>query len=107
MPTTPEPSEAGPSPDTVEAEHRRQLDDQLAPLRHRYPGVEVETTLVRGKPVAELVRASGRADLAVVGLRGKGGFHGLALGSVSHGLLHYGICPVAVVRPRPRHAPPS
>ncbi|MFE5587644.1 universal stress protein [Kitasatospora sp. NPDC056531] len=107
MPITPEPSEAGPSPDAVESDHRRQLDDQLAPLRQRYPGVEVETTLVRGKPVAELVRASDRADLAVVGSRGKGGFHGLALGSVSHGLLHYGICPIAVVRPRPRHTPPS
>ncbi|MFJ9287212.1 hypothetical protein HS99_0002165 [Kitasatospora aureofaciens] len=106
MPTKPEPSEDGPGPDEVEAEQRRQLDDQLAPLRHRYPDVEIETTLVRGKPVTELVRASDRADLAVVGSRGKGGFHGLALGSVSHGLLHYGICPVAVERPpQPRHTP--
>ncbi|MBO1413084.1 universal stress protein [Streptomyces sp. FH025] len=105
MPATPESSEAGPSVEEAEADHRRQLDAQLAPLRQRYPGVETETTLVRGRAVDELVRASDRADLAVVGSRGKGGFHGLALGSVSHGLLHYGICPVAVVRPRPRHTP--
>jgi nucleotide-binding universal stress UspA family protein len=49
MPVTPEPSEAEPSPDTVEAENRSQLDDQLAPLRQRHPGVAVETSLVRGE----------------------------------------------------------
>ncbi|WP_332112410.1 universal stress protein [Streptomyces gossypiisoli] len=52
-----------------------------------------------------LARASDRADLLVVGSRGRGGFRGLALGSVSHHLLQFSLCPLAVVRPRPETTP--
>ncbi|MEV7782460.1 universal stress protein [Kitasatospora sp. NPDC088351] len=88
-------------PDEEEARQRSEVDEQLGDLVQRFPDVEVERDVVRGGAAPLLVRASDRADLAVVGSRGRGGFHGLALGSVSHALLHYGICPVAVVRPRP------
>ncbi|MCX4757151.1 universal stress protein [Kitasatospora purpeofusca] len=105
MPNSSESPEGETDPEEVEAEHRVELEEQLAGLRKQYPDVEVERRLVRGGAAPALIRASDRADLAVVGSRGRGGFHGLALGSVSHTLLHYGICPIAVVRPRPAETP--
>lgn len=88
-------------PAIVSAEHTRRLNEELAPWRQKYPDVEVVTEVVHGRPVRILAGVSARADLLVVGTRGRGGFAGLMLGSVSHGLLHHVHCPLAVV-PSPR-----
>ncbi|NKZ08052.1 universal stress protein [Actinomadura latina] len=74
---------------------REHLAAALAPWRSRHPDVEVAEDVVIGHPVETLGLASARADLAVVGSRGRS----LPLGSVSHGLIHHARCPVAVVRP--------
>jgi nucleotide-binding universal stress UspA family protein len=37
--------------------------------------------------------------MLVVGSRGRGGFRGLLLGSVSQQIAHHGSCPVVIVRP--------
>ncbi|ALO92356.1 hypothetical protein SHL15_1179 [Streptomyces hygroscopicus subsp. limoneus] len=94
-----------PVQDAADAEHRRTLEECLAPLRQKYPDVEVMEELAHESPVLALARASDRSDLLVVGSRGRGGFRGLALGSVSHHLLQYSMCPIAVIRPRTQPAP--
>ncbi|HET6533229.1 MAG TPA: universal stress protein [Actinoplanes sp.] len=58
----------------------------------------VTTRLVDGSPGAVLVRASGEAQLLVVGHRGLGGFSGLLVGSVAAQAAGHARCPVVVVR---------
>jgi len=74
--------------------------ESLAGYREKYPDVDLAVHIVRGHPVDLLVEESAGADLLVVGSRGRGGFRGLLLGSVSHGALHHAGCPVAIVRNR-------
>ena len=77
------------------------LDELLAGWREKYPDVEVTTEVVADNPSRILAKASRNAQLVVVGSRGRGGFRGLLLGSVSQQLLHHSHCPVAVIREIP------
>lgn len=61
----------------------------------------VRTRVVCDLPVAALLDASVGADLLVVGARGRGGFKGLLLGSVSQQCLHHSTVAIAVVREEP------
>ncbi|HEX6970404.1 MAG TPA: universal stress protein [Micromonosporaceae bacterium] len=83
--------------DVVEAEQEA-LDELLAMWRDEYPEVSVAAEVVFDRPSPLLVKASEDAQLMVVGSRGRGGFKGLLLGSVSQQLLHHSHCPVAVIR---------
>ncbi|MFC8244359.1 universal stress protein [Streptomyces chartreusis] len=84
--------------DRLRDEEERVLAEALGGLRDRYPDVEVVSRLVRGRVRHSLIEASADAGLVVVGARGRGGFAGLLLGSVSQAVLHHAECPVAVVR---------
>jgi nucleotide-binding universal stress UspA family protein len=99
MPAPQDPSEpyANP-PGALAEEEERQLAEALAGRQERYPGVVVEHRVVHGGTREALIEASRSAQLLVVGARGRGGFAGLLLGSVSQALLHHAQCPVAVVR---------
>ncbi len=84
--------------DNEEVELRRQqVEHQLIALREQHPDVTVEVHVHRRDAVPVLTDATHKADLLVVGSRGRGGFHGLAVGSVTHKLLHFVGCPMAVV----------
>jgi nucleotide-binding universal stress UspA family protein len=74
------------------------VSEALAGWRQRYPDVPVRSHVVRGDPVIELLDQSRDAGLLVVGSRGRGGFVGLLLGSVSRRVLKRATVPVAVVR---------
>lgn len=85
-------------PGVLAEEEERLLSEALAGHRARYPGVVVEQRVVHGRTREALIDASRSAQLVVIGARGRGGFTGLLLGSVSQALLHHAHSPVAVVR---------
>ncbi|MGW4146710.1 universal stress protein [Streptomyces albogriseolus] len=85
-------------PEGVAEAEERLVSEALAGCRERYPGVSVESRAPRGQTREALIEASRSARLLVVGARGRGGFAGLMLGSVSQAVLHHAHCPVAVVR---------
>ena len=85
-------------PDKHEKQMRKWADLAVAKLTERYPGLKVVGMVEQGSPVVVLREKSENAGLLVVGTRGRGGFAGLLLGSVSHRLIHDLGCPIAVVR---------
>jgi nucleotide-binding universal stress UspA family protein len=83
----------------VETDEREVLAERLAGWGEKYPNVRVQRLVTRDRPARALVEQSRRAQLVVVGSRGRGAAAGLLLGSVSHSVLHRAHCSVAVVRP--------
>ena len=61
------------------------------------PGLEVRTLVESGDAAGVLLDLSAQADLVVVGSRGRGGFVGRLLGSVSSALPAHAKCPTVVV----------
>jgi nucleotide-binding universal stress UspA family protein len=82
----------------LEMSQRALVAESIAGWSEKYPDVEVRQQIVRAEPVELLTKDSAGADLLVVGSRGRGGFRGLLLGSVSRHVLQVAQCPVAVVR---------
>jgi nucleotide-binding universal stress UspA family protein len=69
--------------------------------RAAHPDLAVEAQVLHSPDAAAgLVDASKDAAMVVVGSRGRGGFTGLLLGSVSQALVHHSHCPVLVIPPQ-------
>jgi nucleotide-binding universal stress UspA family protein len=85
------------------AARRKQATDQLGSWLDEQDvdldEVTVEyVALVDRRPSRALVERSRDADLVVVGSRGRGGFKGLTLGSVSEQVTRHAKAPVLVIR---------
>jgi len=77
------------------------LGHQVAdPVAARHPGVDVDVVVRHGSPSKVVVDTATEleVDLVVVGSRGRGGFRGLLLGSVSRRVIEDAGCVVLVVR---------
>lgn len=82
-------------------EARRMLDEAAAHAALQAPGVIVETEVLAGDARPALLAVSENAELLVVGGRGEGGFVGLLLGSIAHGVAGHCQCPLVVVQNPP------
>ncbi|MCH9815891.1 MAG: universal stress protein [Actinomycetia bacterium] len=76
----------------------RMTAEVMAGYTQDFPEVPVEQEVLQGSPVRALRDATKHAAMVVVGSRGRGGFTGLLLGSVSHAVTQQAKCTVAVVR---------
>jgi nucleotide-binding universal stress UspA family protein len=74
------------------------LADRLTHWLERYPDVKIHPRIFVDNPARHLLDASESAQLVVVGSRGRGGFTGMLLGSVSTAVAHAANVPVIVVR---------
>ena len=61
--------------------------------------IQIERKLLKGRAADTLIMASEGAAMLIVGSRGRGGFRGLLLGSVSQQIAQHASCPVVIVRP--------
>lgn len=94
------PPDAMPRPDLAEAQERagQELDRRAYKLQLR--DIQVETRVVVGTPVDEIVAAAERerADVLVLGTHGRRGVSRAIVGSVAEHVLRVAPCPVVTVR---------
>ncbi|WP_209372238.1 universal stress protein [Brevibacterium renqingii] len=73
------------------------LEREVAELREQFPSLSVSTSVPIGDPTETLIETSARAQLTVLGTRGRGRLKSALLGSVSRGVLNRAAGPVMVV----------
>ncbi|MEV0157078.1 universal stress protein [Micromonospora sp. NPDC050686] len=96
----PVPEEVEESQAAYQAQAVRLLAAASAAVRADHPDLVVREHPVRAAGVVQgLVEASGAASMIAVGTRGRGGFTGLLLGSVSQALVQHAHCPVLIAHP--------
>jgi nucleotide-binding universal stress UspA family protein len=89
-----------PEPVTSQVEQSRYeiLDKAIESACRDLPAMQVDREVVYGHPAQALIDESRGADLLVVGSKGRGGFTGMLLGSISAHCVAHALCPVTVVK---------
>jgi len=87
----------GATAERAEREGRGLLEIAAVQARQTAPGVQVGEELVPGVPSRQLVEVAGDASMIVVGMRGRGGFASLLLGSTAQRIAARSACPVVVL----------
>jgi nucleotide-binding universal stress UspA family protein len=85
-------------PDYDSTDAAAALDEFVRGVLGDDPDVSLRIDPVNDLPVSALLDTVGSDDLLVVGSRGRGGFRGMLLGSVSLQCVHHARCPVLVIR---------
>ncbi|RBY81176.1 universal stress protein [Blastococcus sp. TF02-09] len=101
MTTAPQPATWAPGYVPPLADYEKAVREELeAHVEVAQLGADCQVTchVVHRPPAQALMQAAENASLLVMGPRGRGGFSGLLLGSVSDKLVHHAPCPVTVVR---------
>ncbi|MDA8331067.1 MAG: universal stress protein [Candidatus Dormibacteraeota bacterium] len=83
---------------------RKTVTDEVSAV-NREGSISVSVEVLMGVPAEILTDMSKDAAMLVVGSRGRGGFSGLLLGSVSQQCVSHAKCPVMVVRPSAADSP--
>ncbi|NYF97536.1 universal stress protein [Janibacter cremeus] len=83
--------------ESVDTRYREMAEATVAQMRAAHPDIEVTVEVHHGRAADTLVEVAQGADLLVVGSRGRGGFRGMLLGSVSQRVLGRATVPVAVL----------
>ncbi len=85
-------------PEPFEHSASQMVEGALTAVGADLEGLDVERVVEAGSPVSALIDHATSGDVVVVGSRGRGGFTGLLLGSVSQQVVLHAPCPVVVVR---------
>ncbi|GAB1646297.1 hypothetical protein KRMM14A1259_67200 [Krasilnikovia sp. MM14-A1259] len=85
-------------PAVVKTEEQLLLAEAIAGVAEDHPDIRIAREVVQGPARRHLIDWSHRAQLLVVGARGRGGFAGLLLGSVSQHAMYHSACPTMVIR---------
>jgi len=75
----------------------RLLDGEIEAVLGSAPTIALSAVVEEGQAASVLHRAAEGADLLVVGSRGRGGFAGLVIGSVSEHLAAHAPCPIVII----------
>lgn len=78
-------------------ELHRITETELRDAVHARNGHDAELIQITGHPAEHILRLAADANLIVLGARGRGGFTGMLIGSVSQTVLHHADCPVAII----------